>query len=173
MAKQEINLGTAGTDSGDLVRNAFDKCNDNFRELYNSQNLDHYDPLGYNKIFVLPGDFLQNGDSSTYNYYVASNGGYGGIKSSSLEPHATYMIPKGKKITKARMNANSSSMYWYLYTSSLGSSSSTQKGGNLSFNSEITTTTINASETTYVVVKLNFYSTSQYFYGGYLKLSDI
>lgn len=34
MAKQTINLGTLGTASGDTVRDAFDKCNDNFNELY-------------------------------------------------------------------------------------------------------------------------------------------
>lgn len=34
MAQQTINLGTAGTNSGDTVRNAFDICNDNFTELY-------------------------------------------------------------------------------------------------------------------------------------------
>ena len=35
MAKQTINLGTAPNDkSGDPARTAFDKCNDNFDELY-------------------------------------------------------------------------------------------------------------------------------------------
>ena len=35
MAKQTINLGTQGTVSGDTIRAAFDKANDNFDELYN------------------------------------------------------------------------------------------------------------------------------------------
>jgi hypothetical protein len=35
MAKQTINIGTVpDDDSGDTIRNAFDKCNDNFTELY-------------------------------------------------------------------------------------------------------------------------------------------
>ncbi len=34
MAKQTIDLGILGTQSGDTIRNAFDKCNDNFDELY-------------------------------------------------------------------------------------------------------------------------------------------
>tara|TARA_R110002020_G_C16284813_1_gene772036 strand:- start:1299 stop:2069 length:771 start_codon:yes stop_codon:yes gene_type:complete len=35
MAKQTINIGTDPNDgTGDLIRNAFDKCNDNFTELY-------------------------------------------------------------------------------------------------------------------------------------------
>lgn len=34
MAKQTIDLGTQGTQSGDAIRTAFDKCNDNFDELY-------------------------------------------------------------------------------------------------------------------------------------------
>ena len=173
MAKQFINLGTAGTNSGDKVRDAFDKCNDNFTELYNSDNLEHYDPLGYDKLFFTPSDFLMNGDSSTYNYAVFTNGGYGYIRSSSLEPHCTFMIPKGKKITHARMNFDSSYINYYLYTSSLGSATSTAQGSALQGNGERTTTTINASETQYVVIKLNMYSTSQKFYGGYVKITDI
>ena len=36
MAQQTINIGTAANDgSGDPLRDAFDKCNDNFTELYN------------------------------------------------------------------------------------------------------------------------------------------
>jgi hypothetical protein len=34
VAKQIIDLGTQGTQSGDTVRTAFDKANDNFDELY-------------------------------------------------------------------------------------------------------------------------------------------
>lgn len=36
MAKQTINIGTTANDgTGDPFRDAFDKCNDNFTELYN------------------------------------------------------------------------------------------------------------------------------------------
>jgi len=36
MAQQSINLGTVANDgTGDSLRVAFDKCNDNFTELYN------------------------------------------------------------------------------------------------------------------------------------------
>jgi len=36
MAKQTINIGSSANDgTGDLIRNAFDKANDNFTELYN------------------------------------------------------------------------------------------------------------------------------------------
>lgn len=35
MAKQTINIGTSANDgTGDPLRDAFDKCNDNFTELY-------------------------------------------------------------------------------------------------------------------------------------------
>ena len=35
MAKQTVNIGTAPNDgTGDPLRTAFDKCNDNFDELY-------------------------------------------------------------------------------------------------------------------------------------------
>jgi len=49
MAKQTINIGTAANDgSGDPLRDAFDKCNDNFDELYidvaaNSGNISDLD----------------------------------------------------------------------------------------------------------------------------------
>lgn len=37
MAKQTINIGSSANDgTGDLIRNAFDKANDNFNEIYNS-----------------------------------------------------------------------------------------------------------------------------------------
>jgi hypothetical protein len=37
MAQQTINIGTAANDgSGDPLRTAFDKCNDNFTEIYNA-----------------------------------------------------------------------------------------------------------------------------------------
>lgn len=36
MAKQTINIGTSPNDgTGDTLRDAYDKCNDNFTELYN------------------------------------------------------------------------------------------------------------------------------------------
>ena len=35
MSQQTINIGTVANDgTGDSLRNAFDKCNDNFTELY-------------------------------------------------------------------------------------------------------------------------------------------
>lgn len=38
MAKQTINIGSSANDgTGDLLRNAFDKANDNFTELYNGE----------------------------------------------------------------------------------------------------------------------------------------
>jgi len=39
MAKQTINIGTTANDgTGDGLRDAFDKCNDNFTELYDRVN---------------------------------------------------------------------------------------------------------------------------------------
>lgn len=177
MAKQSINLGTAGTDSGDLVRNAFDKCNDNFNEVYASSNLEHYKPLGYSKIFCLPSDFLMNGDSSTYNYAVATNGGYGFVRSSSLEPHLQFIIPKGMKATKGRMNGTSG-VTWNIYTSLLTSSSANNvgSGGSMGFNAEYSLpngSTINSSESAYVTIKLNMSSIYHRFHGGYILLEEI
>ena len=40
MAQQTINIGTTANDgTGDPLRTAFDKCNDNFDELYASSNV--------------------------------------------------------------------------------------------------------------------------------------
>tara|TARA_B110000444_G_C18822136_1_gene588306 strand:+ start:1357 stop:1887 length:531 start_codon:yes stop_codon:yes gene_type:complete len=176
MAKQLINLGTAGTNSGDTIRSAFDKANDNFNEVY-SGNIEHYKTLGYNKIFCLPSDFLMNGDSSTYNYAVSTNGGYGYVRSSSLEPHFNFMIPKGMKATKGRMNGTSF-VSWNIYTSALTSSTANLvgSGSSMSFNSEHSfpsSTIINATGTYYVTIKLNLGSTTHKFYGGYILLEEI
>jgi hypothetical protein len=39
MAKQTINIGTTANDNtGDTIRDSFDKCNDNFTELYDTTN---------------------------------------------------------------------------------------------------------------------------------------
>jgi len=38
MAKQEINLGTPNGKDGDLVRDAFNKVNQNFTELYTADD---------------------------------------------------------------------------------------------------------------------------------------
>lgn len=44
MAKQVINIGTTANDgTGETVRSAFDKSNDNFTELYDSQPVDSDD----------------------------------------------------------------------------------------------------------------------------------
>ena len=46
MAKQTINIGTAANDgTGDPLRTAFDKTNDNFNEIYGADFVD-YDRLG-------------------------------------------------------------------------------------------------------------------------------
>lgn len=50
MAKQTINIGSAANDgTGDPLRTAFDKINDNFDELYASTSLD-LDAIGSNMI---------------------------------------------------------------------------------------------------------------------------
>ena len=42
MAKQTINIGTTANDgTGDQLRSAFDKVNDNFTELYNDETSGH------------------------------------------------------------------------------------------------------------------------------------
>ena len=68
MAKQDINIGTAPNDgTGDPLRTAFDKTNDNFTELYNA--------TGWNKIYEATTQTLVSGDNLiTISGTIESNG---------------------------------------------------------------------------------------------------
>tara|TARA_R110002012_G_scaffold320300_1_gene543191 strand:+ start:21 stop:725 length:705 start_codon:yes stop_codon:yes gene_type:complete len=48
MAQQTINISTPNSNAGDTIRDSFDKCNDNFTELYSapSNNLDEVTTAG-------------------------------------------------------------------------------------------------------------------------------
>lgn len=75
MAKQTINVGTLPNDkTGDPLRTAFQKCNDNFGELYPSVTALTYSPTltpnpasGNIQTITLTGNLTLNGFSSPYN----------------------------------------------------------------------------------------------------------
>ena len=95
MAKQDINIGSAANDgTGDSIRVAFDKCNDNFAELYaelggsslsnisfsgntissdNSNGDINIDPNGTGDVVIVSGNFLPASDSTLQNIGSSSD----------------------------------------------------------------------------------------------------
>lgn len=68
MAKQVINIGTAANDgTGDPLRTAFDKVNDNFTELYSDDAGDVNSVNGQTGVVVLDTDDITQGTTNLYN----------------------------------------------------------------------------------------------------------
>lgn len=130
----------------------------------------------YDRIKVLPSDFLPDSDNSTANYAMTSahNGGSGRVMSTYLEAFANYDIPFGFKATSCVLYASTSIAY-AVYENSISSSTATSKGtgtattsGGLSNFTDIT-----ASTTNYMSIRLDFTSTTHYFYGGYISIQRV
>lgn len=72
MARQNINIGASpGDGTGDLVRNAFDKVNDNFIEVYSHLNPFNETNLQTNTSIVIPAGYMLL--SMTFYYNSGSN----------------------------------------------------------------------------------------------------
>lgn len=68
MAQQTINIGTTANDgTGDPLRSAFDKVNDNFTELYNDDAGDVDSVNGQSGTVVLDTDDITQGTTNFYN----------------------------------------------------------------------------------------------------------
>jgi hypothetical protein len=68
MAQQTINIGTTANDgTGDPLRTAFDKVNDNFTELYNDDAGDVDSVNGQSGTVVLDSDDISEGSANLYN----------------------------------------------------------------------------------------------------------
>jgi hypothetical protein len=68
MAQQTINIGTTANDgTGDPLRTAFDKVNDNFTELYNDDAGDVNSVNGATGVVVLDSDDISEGSTNLYN----------------------------------------------------------------------------------------------------------
>lgn len=68
MAQQTINIGTTANDgTGDPLRTAFDKVNDNFTELYTDDAGDVNSVNGATGVVVLDTDDISEGSSNLYN----------------------------------------------------------------------------------------------------------
>ena len=70
MAKQTINIGTTANDgTGDPLRTAFDKVNDNFTELYSDDTGDVDSVNGQTVVVTLDTDDIPEGTINFYNAY--------------------------------------------------------------------------------------------------------
>lgn len=68
MAQQTINIGTTANDgTGDPLRTAFDKVNDNFTELYTDDAGDVNSVNGATGVVVLDTDDISEGSANLYN----------------------------------------------------------------------------------------------------------
>jgi len=80
MAKQTINIGTAANDgSGDPLRTAFDKCNDNFTEVYDD-------------ITALQGSIVTASDLIRANYSESCDGTAGQVIAFSSQFTTDYSL---------------------------------------------------------------------------------
>lgn len=132
--------------------------------------------LGYpTRIKVMPADFVQNADSTTYNYAVISGGGRGKVTSSSLEALASYNIPNGFKATSATMYTSSNCTFkvWEsdiddgLYVQRGLDGTATSTGGTIDFPD------VTATDTNYITIQVLLSSTTQYLHGGYITIARV
>ena len=133
--------------------------------------------LGYStRIKVLPSDFLPDSDNSTSNYAMTSahNGGSGRVMSTYLEAFANYNIPSGFKATSCVLYA-STNIGYAVYENSITSSTATSKGSGTATTTGglCNFTDITASTTNYMSIRLDFTSTTHYFYGGYITIARV
>lgn len=133
--------------------------------------------LGYSdRIKVLPADFLPDSDNSTANYAMTSahNGASGRVMSSYLEAFANYNIPNGFKATSCVLYS-STNIGYAVYENSITSSTATSKGSGTATASGglCNFTDITASTTNYMSIRLDFTSTTHYFYGGYISITRV
>ena len=130
----------------------------------------------YDRIKVLPSDFMPDSDNSTANYAMTSahNGGSGRVMSSYLEAFASYNIPSGFKATSCVLYS-STNIGYAVYENSITSSTASSKGSGTATASGglCNFTDITASTTNYMSIRLDFTSTTHYFYGGYISITRV
>ena len=174
MAQQTISLGTSGTNSGDTIRDAFDKVNDNFNETYvdiSKRSLGGWHE-SQTRMKILPSDFVANNDTTSYNVAINDYGQWAEVQSTSIEPVCNITIPTGYKATKYKIYGSTSSRAIYIYENQIDDSTYVSKGGGF-LNSEINMTDVTATSTNYLTIKLNLSATSDYIYGGYITIQKV
>lgn len=167
MAQQTIDLGTAGTNSGDTVREAFDKCNDNFNDTYKKGDGGFFESTS--RIKVHPGEFQPNKDSSTYNVGIHNNGGSARPLSTVLEPMAFVYIPEGYKATKYKIFCNQNRVC-NIYANDIDDGSASSKGAGIC-NFEVNMSDVTSNTTNYLTLKVDTTSTLDYIYGAYVTIT--
>ena len=132
--------------------------------------------LGYpTRIKILPSDFVQNADSTTYNYALISAGAQGKVTSSSLEALASYTIPNGFKATSATMYTSSNCTF-KIWESDIDDALYVQRGSNgtaTSLGGTIDFPDITETDTNYITVQVLLSSTTQYIRGGYITIARV
>ena len=92
MAKQVINIGTTANDgTGETVRSAFDKVNDNFTELYDNDAADVDSVNGQTGTVSLDSDDISEGSTNLYDQTVVLTDSYG-VDTSGTYPNFTLEV---------------------------------------------------------------------------------
>ena len=92
MAKQVINIGTTANDgTGETVRSAFDKVNNNFTELYDNDAADVDSVNGQTGIVSLDSYDILEGSTNLYDQTVVLTDSYG-VDTSGTYPNFTLEV---------------------------------------------------------------------------------
>lgn len=168
---QIISLGTAGTQSGDTIRQAFDKCNDNFA-VVDQRGLGWHG--NQTRIKLIPSHFLPNDDQSYYNVAVVDNGGQLKVTSSSLKMYAFVPIPKGYKATHVRVYGTTG-LTVEIYECTVNGNAATLKGSGVTSGNDISLASgsgVVSTALNYLAIKIITTSTLDRIYGGYVTIEE-
>ena len=121
---------------------------------------------------ILPADFTQNDDNTTYNVAMMDNGGKIKVTHSSLEAYAQYSIPMGFAAVTCICYGNDGNNNINVYEGNIANDSATSKGS-ARVNQTVNFTDVTASTTNYLIIKWSPTSTGDYLYGGYITITRL
>lgn len=75
MAQQTIGIGTTANDgTGDPIRDAFDKCNDNFTELYTGAAVSSQSGTSYTAVLADANTYIRFSNAGSITFTIPPNG---------------------------------------------------------------------------------------------------
>jgi hypothetical protein len=122
MAKQVIQLGLVANDgTGDQLRTAFNKTNENFTELYNSVAGLQASDADLTAIGALTGTsgFLKKTAANTWSldtstYLTSTSSLVNGSKTATLESSGTLVLPSSTEVTGSQIKSSSANKRMYI-----------------------------------------------------------
>lgn len=126
------------------------------------------------RIKILPTDFMQDSDSTIYNYAITSadSGGSGRLMHSSLEVFGNFIIPQGMKATAVMIYCNQNRGI-QTYQCYISSSTATSLGTGTCNTQDTLSSQVTASDTNYLSIRVDLADTSDRLYGGYIVIAEV